>query len=219
MITKRLRIGNPISKMLVVRHRVNTLERINPELGIEFDVRESSLGIAVTHDPWTPGPSLNEFLEAQKGRPFYIVNIKCEGIECRVLDCLSRHGITNFFLLDCSFPSIVKLSSNGETRLAIRRSEYEEIPTSLYGKVRWVWIDCFSKIPVSHEECQMLRANGFKLCFVSPELHGRPNDLLDYGIQMAGCVDMVCTKFPTAWSDFSEIFRLANGEPRQPGFL
>lgn len=204
--------------MLVVRHRVNTLERINPELGIEFDVRESSLGIIVTHDPWTSGPSLNDFLEAQRGRPFYIVNIKCEGIEHRVLDCLYRHGIANFFLLDCSFPSIVKLSSNGESRLAIRRSEYEEIPMSLCGKVQWIWIDCFSKIPVSKEECQLLRTNGFKLCFVSPELHGRPNDLLEYGTEMTGSVDMVCTKFPNAWTDLSEIFQLVSGGLPRPDF-
>ena len=204
--------------MFIVRHRVNTLERISPELGIEFDVRESSFGVMVTHDPWTPGPSLNEFLDAQKGRPFYIVNIKCEGIESRVLDALAKHGITNFFLLDCSFPTIVKLSASGESRLAIRRSEYEDIPLSLRGKVEWIWIDCFSKVPVSQKECEMLRALGFKLCFVSPELHGRPNDLLDYGIQMTGYVDMVCTKLPNAWKDLSEIFQLASEVLPQPDF-
>jgi len=108
-----------------VTHRVNTLsalKEVPSHLGIEFDVRESPIGPLVTHDPWTTGVPLREFLEACD-HAFYIVNIKCEGIEFEVLDLLETYDIQNFFLLDCSFPMLVKLARRGERRLAVRVSD------------------------------------------------------------------------------------------------
>ena len=167
-------------------------------LGIEFDVRESPIGPLVTHDPWTDGVPLGEFLR-HCDHAFYIVNIKCEGIEFEVLDLLKTFDIDNFFLLDCSFPMIVRLARQGERRIAVRVSEYESKDTalSLKGLVEWVWVDVFTKIPA---DCLDLRQAGFKLCFVSPELQGRPQDIWEYKKAVGDQMDMVCTKVPIAWS-------------------
>jgi len=185
--------------MIVCKHRVNTLEPGDSSLGIEFDVREGPGGtIIVTHDPWTSGPELATFLAAHQ-HTFYIVNIKCEGIEYEVLRLLKDANIENFFLLDCSFPMIHKLSLKGETRLALRFSEYEEF-RRMQGRAQWVWVDVFSRIPLGAKDCDELHALGYKLCLVSPELQQQPEKLETYKQVLEGHLDMVCTKFPEKWS-------------------
>jgi hypothetical protein len=185
--------------MIVCKHRINTLEPGDSSLGIEFDVREGPGGtILVTHDPWTSGPELATFLAAHR-HTFYIVNIKCEGIEYEVLRLLKDANIENFFLLDCSFPMIHKLSLKGETRLALRFSEYEEF-RRMQGRAQWVWVDVFSRIPLGPKDCDELHALGYKLCLVSPELQQQPEKLEVYKQLLEGHLDMVCTKFPEKWS-------------------
>jgi hypothetical protein len=144
---------------------------------------------------------LQEFLK-HCDHAFYIVNIKSEGIEFEVLHLLAAYDIENFFLLDCSFPMIVRLARQGESRIAVRVSEFESIQTvlSLAGKVQWVWVDVFTKVPVTPPECLILKQAGFKLCLVSPELQGRLVDLPAYRAEIGAEMDMVCTKVPSVWS-------------------
>jgi hypothetical protein len=202
--------------MIVCRHRVNTLDPADSSLGIEFDVREGPGGtILVTHDPWTSGPELATFLAAQR-HTFYIVNIKCEGIEYEVLRLLKDANIENFFLLDCSFPMIHKLSLKGETRLALRFSEYEEF-RRMQGRAQWVWIDVFSRVPLGPKDCDELHALGYKLCLVSPELQQQPEKLETYKQLLEGHLDMVCTKFPEKWS--SDTSQPASAELQPPPSL
>lgn len=193
--------------MQIIRHRVNTLEQLAEtpsQYGIEFDVREGPHGVVVTHDPWTPGVEFQTFLK-HCHHAFYIVNIKCERIEFEVLARLAEANISNFMLLDCSFPMIVTFIRQKERRIAVRLSEYESIETvlALAGLVQWVWIDVFSRIPVTPSNCEHLKTLGFRLCFVSPELQGRPQDIAEYKQTIGGCMDMVCTKVPMAWQDVS----------------
>lgn len=66
------------------------------------------------------------------------------------------------------------------------------------GKVEWIWIDCFRKIPIGKAEADELKELGYKLCFVSPELEGRDEDIEVYKQQIADMgieMDAVCTKF------------------------
>jgi len=187
-----------------VTHRVNTVEKLKEtpsQYGIEFDVREGIYEPVVTHDPWTPSIPLSHFLR-ECHHAFYIVNIKCEGIEPRVLEFLERFRITNFFLLDCSFPMIVRLSRHGESRLALRVSEYEDIQTAIRmkGRVDWIWVDCFTKIPITPEDAELLHSMGFKLCLVSPELQGRGTDeISEYKQAIGSHMDAICTKVPHLW--------------------
>ena len=95
----------------------------------------------------------------------------------------------------------------GETRCAVRVSEYEDINTvlNLMWKVQWVWVDCFTTFPLTRKQAETLqKKGGFKLCFVSPELQGRDNqkDITDFKkeIEMNGIRgDAVCTKYPDLW--------------------
>lgn len=195
--------------MQLVRHRVNTLEQLREtpsNHGIEFDIREGADGIVVTHDPWSPSVDFHTFLK-HCHHAFYIVNVKCEGIEPTVLKILKSFDIQNFFLLDCSFPMIVKLGRMGERRIAVRLSEYESIQTvlALANVVQWVWVDVFTRIPVTETDCLQLKHAGFRLCFVSPELQGRPQDIREYKSRIGHCMDMVCTKVPTTWQDASSL--------------
>jgi hypothetical protein len=178
---------------IIIRHRINTieqLEQVPPHQGIEFDIREGPTGIMVTHDPWTPGIPFEAFV-ARIRHAFCIVNVKCEGIEYEALRLLKNAGVESFFLLDCSFPMIVKLSRMGERRIAVRVSEYEATATaaSLCGKVDWIWFDSFACLPTP-QLCDNLRAAGFRVCLVSPELQGRTED----ATHLRPHVDAVCTK-------------------------
>lgn len=187
-----------ITGPIIIRHRINTLEELHNtpiEYGIEFDIREGPQGIVVTHDPWTQGVPFDTFISSAK-HAFYIVNVKSEGIEYETLRILKTNGIENFFLLDCSFPMIVRLSKHGERRIAVRVSEYESVQTAICMKqhVDWIWLDNFEKLP-SIDRCMELRNAGFQICLVSPELQCRR----DSPIYLRNCIDAVCTKTPNLW--------------------
>ena len=187
--------------MFYIAHRINTVEALNtlpPGTAIEFDVRDSNGRLIVTHDPFTSGPFLEDFLLKCRGR-FLIVNIKSSGIEPEVLRFLQEQQLTEFFLLDCSPPMMRQISDTGETRLAVRYSELEGLDTVLKwaGRAQWVWIDCFSSYILTRETETLLHSKGFKLCIVSPELQGRPDDipiLKDLLSKPKIQIDAVCTK-------------------------
>jgi len=188
--------------MILIAHRINTLKelRVLPNsTPIEFDIRDFDGCCIVEHDPFKSGILFELFLPYLKGR-FLIVNIKSEGIEHNVLQLLKKYEIEDFFLLDCSMPMMYKLSQQGETRLAIRYSEMESFDTVLKwsNKVQWVWVDCFTKYPLTSEISKYLHTKGFKLCLVSPELQGRPEELVSESfIEYAKSLnaDAICTKY------------------------
>jgi hypothetical protein len=186
---------------MLIAHRINRLEDLKalpPDMPIEFDVRESDYECTVRHDAFSPGESFSSFLPYLKTR-FCIVNVKCEGLETYILGLFKLYGIENFFFLDCSIPMINRLTNQGETRIAVRWSEYETLESvrTWAGKVQWVWVDCFTRYPLTKQSADLLKFLGFKLCLVSPELQGRDADiepycnaLLSEGIRP----DAVCTK-------------------------
>jgi hypothetical protein len=183
---------------IIIRHRINTIELLNivpSHFGIEFDVREGISGVVVTHDAWSDSVPFEEFIKYVH-HAFYIVNVKSEGVEYEVLKILKRRKIENFFLLDCSFPMIVRLSKIGERRIAIRVSEYESVDTAVSMKefVDWIWLDSFNSLP-SKDAYFNIKKHGFQLCVVSPELQGRMEDTSE----LKDIVDAVCTKNPELW--------------------
>ena len=183
-------------------HRINTiveLQKIPYEYGIELDLRDNLDGdIYLAHDPFTNGELFSDFLQHYH-HSFIILNVKSERIEYKVLELLKKHEITNYFFLDSSFPMIYKLSSEGEKNIAIRFSEFEGLDTilNMKGKVNWVWVDCFTKNPLTKEIYTRLKQEGFKLCFVSPELQnqvGKLKEYKDYFEKENIVMDMICTK-------------------------
>ncbi len=196
---------------MIIAHRINNLDSESQDIfrvadGIEFDVRDSDGKIIVTHDPFTTGQLFEDFLFYCDPSKFYIVNIKSEGIEYRILELLKEHSIQNFFFLDCSIPMMVKLGKQYTNKLAVRFSEYESIETvkKMASLVEWVWVDTFTKIPLTQEQQEELHQLGLKLCFVSPELQGQPNKVNEYIQELHNKqinLDAVCCKthFIDAW--------------------
>jgi hypothetical protein len=186
---------------MFVAHRINSVleENILPiEYGIEFDVRDSNNRIIVVHDPFTNGEELEYFLSKIYKR-FVIVNIKSEGIEQRVLELLKKYNFEDFFLLDCSFPATVKLSRLGERRVALRFSEYENFANVIDNKdkISWVWVDCFTNFPLTKKIEEVFHAHNIKICIVSPELQGQPDNIVKYKKYIEDNnikVDAICSK-------------------------
>ena len=195
--------------MIKIFHRVNTLDKlinIKKSYGVEVDIHAYGEKLIVHHDAFENGPLLSEWLSVC-GNRFIIFNIKEEGIEVRVRNMAIEFGVTNFMLLDLSFPSLIKMTNSGESRIAIRVSEFESVENALLldSKIEWVWLDCFKGFPLTVKEFQKLRRANFKICLVSPELHGSPRnkkDIFNFQTIMQNIgaeVDAVCTKFPELW--------------------
>tara|TARA_B110000858_G_scaffold97799_1_gene112519 strand:+ start:105 stop:419 length:315 start_codon:yes stop_codon:yes gene_type:complete len=94
---------------------------------------------------------------------------------------------------------INSLSLNGEKNIALRFSELEGLDTicSMTKKVHWVWVDCFSKLPITKESYKLLKDKKFKICLVSPELQNQEHKLETYKkyLKEEGIFfDAICTK-------------------------
>lgn len=195
--------------MEIIRHRRNTLAELLATpvaYGVEFDLRSSGSRLIMHHDPFAEGEDFDEWLKGYSHGTL-IVNVKEEGLEQRALAALQKRGVEKFFFLDQSFPFLVKTARTGERRCAVRVSEYESIDTalSLAGRIDWVWVDCFTRFPLTKTDADRLRDGGFRLCLVSPELQGRDGSveipemrglLASLGI----VADAVCTKVPELWT-------------------
>jgi bifunctional N-acetylglucosamine-1-phosphate-uridyltransferase/glucosamine-1-phosphate-acetyltransferase GlmU-like protein len=188
--------------MLFCCHRINTIDHLKEipiHYGIEVDLRDNLNGeIHLSHDPFQEGDLFSDFLHYYN-HSFIILNIKSERIEYKVLELLKKHNVTEYFFLDSSFPMIYILSNEGERNFAIRFSEFEGLDTvlNMKGMVDWVWVDCFSKIPINCEIYNILKEAGFKLCFVSPELQKQPEKIKEYKDYLNKeniIMDMICTK-------------------------
>ncbi len=184
-----------------IAHRINTLQELRKlptKYGVELDLRDRGADLILQHDPFIGGEMFEDYLkEYQHGT--MILNIKSERIEYRALELLKKYDINDYFFLDSSFPMIYLLSNQGENKCAVRFSELEGLDTilSMEKKVDWVWVDCFTKLPIDKSSYQILKNAGFKLCLVSPELQGREEDIESYNGQLAqqGIIfDAICTK-------------------------
>jgi len=184
-----------------IAHRINTLDELTKlptEYGVELDLRDSGNDLILQHDPFSDGEKFSDYLK-HYNHGTMILNIKSERIEHRVLELLEEYNISDYFFLDSSMPMIYLLSKLGEKKSAVRFSEIESIETVLLmaDKIDWVWVDCFSRLPIDFSSYQQLKDAGLKLCLVSPELQGRPEDIISYKdyLMAEGIIfDAICTK-------------------------
>jgi hypothetical protein len=188
---------------MIILHRVNTIDELDEQSPIEFDVRAYNSSLIVQHDPFKPGEDFEVFIQVavtkSKGKRFMIVNIKTDGIEDQVLYILRKYKVDDFFLLDCSLPTIVRLIKMGEKRIAIRYSGYESKETvfSFKGHINWIWVDCFTCFPLDKNTENEFHEAGFKLCLVSPELQSQYEKIDKYISYIKDNnikYDAVCTK-------------------------
>jgi len=188
---------------------VSELLATDSKYGVEVDIRSKGDSLIIHHDPFVAGESFDEWINAYQHGTL-ILNVKEEGLETRLIALMRSKGITDYFFLDQSFPFLVKWSKAGEHRCAVRVSEFESIETALTlaGKVDWVWVDCFTKFPLSGEDAVRLKNAGFKLCLVSPELQGRNAEIeipALFSLLRARNIesDAVCTKRPDLWEEMA----------------
>jgi hypothetical protein len=194
--------------MNIILHRINTIELLKKtptNLGVEIDIRSNRNELYLHHDPFTKGELFEEWVKHFK-HGILILNVKEEGLEKPILKLMQKYKISDYFFLDQSFPFLRNTSIKGESRCAVRVSEYENITTalSLKGMIDWVWVDYFTTFPLNYEDFKQLKAAEFKLCLVSPELQGFNdfsyvekfrNRIDSFGIKG----DAVCTKYPDLW--------------------
>lgn len=197
--------------MLYISHRVNTVAKLRDtptEHGIELDLRDRGERLILQHDPFGDGEDFEEYLRHYNHGPL-ILNIKSERIEHRVLELVRRAKLRDYFFLDCSFPMIRTLVRAGEQRIAVRFSEFEPVESALAlaGQVEWVWVDCFTRMPLDEKTYGLLKRH-FKLCAVSPELQGRDvTAIAAYAQELSRFpVDAVCTKRPDLWQAAAKSF-------------
>jgi hypothetical protein len=197
--------------MKLVAHRRNTvaeLQATNPLYGVEVDIRSDGPRLIIHHDPFVTGESFDEWLDSYHHGTL-IFNVKEEGLEARLIALAESKGIEDFFFVDQSFPFLVKTFKAGERRCAVRVSEFESVETALAlaGKVDWVWVDCFTRFPLTEVDASRLQSAGFKLCLVSPELQGRSPEaeipaLASLLKNRRISAEAVCTKHPDLWESF-----------------
>jgi hypothetical protein len=190
--------------MLLIEHRVNTLahlQTVPPENGIEVDVRDYDGDLRLAHDPLQGGERLEDLLAACR-HALVIFNVKCDGLEGRIAELAERYGLGDYFFLDVANPTLVSLARRGQRRVAVRFSEYEPIEFALAfaGRLDWVWIDCFTRLPLDPGTYTRLRQH-FKLCLVSPELQKHPRSrIAEFRALLHHMpVDAVCTDFCEDW--------------------
>lgn len=189
--------------MKTIAHRINQLKelvKVPLDCGIEIDLRGSHDGrIYCQHEPFENGVDFEDLLLVYKLRNMtgtIILDIKNERIEEECLRLLREYQVDDYFFLDCSFPMIHKLTESGEKKVAIRFSEYEGIDTlrAMRGKCDWVWVDTFTKNPLTKEIASEIHRLGYKICFVSPELQGQLNKKEEYMKEIEDLdVEAVCT--------------------------
>ena len=188
--------------MEFIAHRINKkedLKNLSEEYGIEIDLRDNVDGtVYINHDPFILGEDFEEYLR-KYSHGTMILNVKSERIELKILELLKKYNINNYFFLDSSFPMIKLLSDRGEKNIALRYSEYEGLDTleKMQGKVNWVWVDCFTELPINNEIYRKIKNMGYKLCLVSPELQNQKEKLELYAKQIKDEkieFDAICTK-------------------------
>tara|TARA_B100000963_G_scaffold67973_1_gene56152 strand:- start:6831 stop:7415 length:585 start_codon:yes stop_codon:yes gene_type:complete len=193
--------------MLIIHHRRNTkklLDKTNYNYGLEIDIRSFKNDLVLSHDPYINGESFDEWLKYYNHK-FLVLNIKEEGLEEKIFSLMHKYNIKDFFVLDQSFPFLIKTINQGESRVSIRLSEYESINTllNLSEKVDWVWVDYFTKFPLDKSQYEILKKGGFRICIVSPELQGFPSEellrLKNFLKYSNIIIDAVCTKYPDLW--------------------
>lgn len=165
-----------------VVHRVNTTEKLKnipEELGIEIDIRHRNNSLVLDHELDGLDTKLDEFLNFYN-HGLLVANIKEAGIEEMVIKTMKEKGVSNFFLLDVEFPYIYKNSDKHGEFLSSRFSEFEEISNSTHfeNKIKWLWVDTFTKMPINKENLEKIKS--FNTCLVSPSRWGRPDEVEDY---------------------------------------
>lgn len=192
--------------MIIIKHRVNKINELKNtpiKYGVEIDLRSSNKSIILHHDPYIVGEKFTKWIKKFKHR-FLVLNVKEEGLEDKIIKILKKNKISNFFFHDQTFSTLLK--NKNKTKVSIRYSEYEDLKNYnyLFKKIKWIWIDHFTKFPLKIDLYKLLKKNNVKICIVSPELvspryKNKIQSLQKKLSKNKMKIDAVCTKFPEIW--------------------
>lgn len=148
--------------------------------GIEFDIRDHSDEIVISHDiSHSYSLYLEElFVEYNKQSLFdkYLaINIKSDGLKNKLGQLIKKHHIKNYYLFDMSVPEMVQYAKN-KFNFLTRLSNIETNPV-LFKESSGLWIDNFKKSNFNKEIIDYAVAKSKFITFVSPELHQLDFDL------------------------------------------
>jgi hypothetical protein len=178
-------------KTKFIIHRINDLQHldiIDPIYGVEIDLRDQSqhtcenTNIILSHDPFKTGVNFESFLQ-RYNKDVLILNIKSERIEFECLKLLEKYNITNYFFLDSSFPMIYLLNKQyNNNNIACRFSEFEPIENyqSIENMIKYIWVDCFTKLSLNKTNYNIFKNDNKKICIVSPELQNQEEKITKY---------------------------------------
>ncbi len=195
---------------LLIKHRVNSVREVQSldrGYGAEIDLRTRDRGIVLNHEPYQEGDLFQDFLRSyapDRESPL-ILNVKEDSLEPQIRQMCEAARLENYFFLDVTFPTMMKLVNSGFNRVALRVSEYEpiEIARAFQKKVCWAWVDCFTGRVPEVSLLQTLQEWGYRVCLVSPELQGYGEEKLREHFQVRELLrpglDAVCTKRPDVW--------------------
>ena len=195
--------------MIIIKHRVNTIkDLINTpsRFGVEIDLRSNlNKKIYLHHDPFNKGVLFDKWIKFFKHK-LIVLNVKEEGLEKNILKILKKNKINNFFFHDQTFSSLLKNSI--KTKVSIRYSEYEELKEKkfLFSKIKWLWLDNFTKIKIHKKFYNFLINMNVKICMVSPELVKKKRiiEIKKTFIKLKKnkiLPHAVCTKKPERWEN------------------
>jgi hypothetical protein len=190
---------------LYIHHRRNRraeLADVPAEAGVEIDLRSDGRGgIRLAHDADERGESLGDWLDSfGTSSRFLVLNVKDDGLEERVTHLLAARKIANYAFLDSTIPTRVRWAEAGHgRRFFARLSSYEPLESlpPFHGLHEWLWVDCFAGQPLAARTVARAKEH-FRICLVSPELHGAPQRLREFG-ELFPLADAICTKIPRDW--------------------
>jgi len=76
-----------------------------------------------------------------------------------------------------------------------------------YKFAKWVWVDCFSELPLTMDIIIKMKSLGLNICLVSPELQGHvdPKFIKEFKNKVKNyknLINAICTKYPDVWKDY-----------------
>lgn len=184
--------------------RSSWLECFASGFGIEVDLRDHNGSLVLSHDPAagsepaTLTQLFTDWSDAGAMHPVGI-NIKSSGLGSLITATLG-HLPAQWFLFDHAVPDLV-----AQQRMGLRcYPRLSELETDYATGVPGLWVDSFNGTYPEVAELASLVGDGVNIVLVSPELHGRPHQMLwDSWSQLAeNPFVSICTDFAVAADDF-----------------
>ena len=188
------------------KEQQNTVDSLYNSLlagyGFETDIRDFNKNIVISHD--CPGPNelslIDLFKSITLNKSFsnktIALNVKSDGLSGDLANILKDYDDLSVFFFDMSVPDSLSYINN-ELPIFIRLSEYES-DEGLLNYADGIWLDSFKSRWYTESLINKINKRNKKICFVSPELHGR-NHLKFWQFLRGLGSDLnylLCTDFP-----------------------